>query len=85
MALLMFWTAKRRARLAALAARGLTARQIAPRLASSEHAPTPAAIRVAASRFGIKLLDRGGRPPPKRKRGAPKRKRGADLTTGKGG
>ena len=70
---LVWWTAKRRKRLAVLAARGLTARQIAPRLASSEHAPTPAAIRVAASRFGIKLLDRGGRP-PKRKRGAEKRK-----------
>jgi len=74
MALLVFWTAKRRKRLAALAARGLTARQIAPRLASPEHAPTPAAIRQTVRRFGIKLLDRGGYRPPKRKRGARKRK-----------
>ena len=68
MALLMFWTAKRRKYLAALAARGLTARQIAPCLATPDHAPTPAAIRQAARRLGIKLLDLGGRP-PKRKRG----------------
>ena len=73
MAGLVWWTVKRRKRLAALAAHGLTARQIAPRLASPEHAPTPAAIRQTARRFGIKLLDQGGRP-PKRKRGAEKRK-----------
>jgi len=62
MAALVWWTAKRRKRLAGLAARGLTAREIAPRLASTEHAPTPAAIRQMARRYGIKLLDRGGRP-----------------------
>jgi len=73
MAGLVWWTVKRRKRLAALAARGLTARQIAPRLASPEHAPTPAAIRQTARRFGIKLLDLGGRP-LKRKRGAKKQK-----------
>jgi len=73
MALLMFWTAKRRKRLAALAAKGLTARAIAPRLATPDHAPTPAAIRQAARRLGIALLDQGGRP-PKRNRGAEKRK-----------
>jgi len=65
---LVFWTAKRRKRLAALAAKGLTARAIAPRLATPYHAPTPQGVRDAARRYGIKLLDLGGRP-PKRKRG----------------
>jgi len=73
MAQLVFWTAKRRNRLAALAARGLSAREIAPHLATTEHAPTAESIRKVTRRFGIKLLDRGGRP-PKRKRGAAKRK-----------
>jgi len=73
MAGLVFWTAKRRKRLAALAAKGLTARAIAPHLATREHAPTPQGVRDAARRYGIKLLDQGGRP-PKRKRGAAKRK-----------
>jgi hypothetical protein len=75
MALLMFWTPKRRKRLAVLAARGLTARQIAPSLATPYHAPTPQGVRDAARRYGIKLLDQGGRP-PKRKRGKRKRKGG---------
>lgn len=70
---LTFWTVKRRKQLAALAAKGLSARAIAPRLAGPEHAPTAVAVRTAAARFGIRLLDRGGRP-PKRKRGAEKRK-----------
>jgi len=73
MAQLVFWTAKRRKRLAALAAKGLSAREIAPHLATTEHAPTAESIRKVARRFGIKLLDQGGRP-PKRKRGAAKRK-----------
>ena len=62
MAQLVFWTAKRRNRLAALAARGLSAREIAPHLATTEHAPTAESIRKVARRYGIKLLDRGGRP-----------------------
>ena len=74
--LLMFWTAKRRKRLAALATKGLSAREIAPRLAGPEHTPTPDAVRMAAVRFGIKLLSRGGRA-PKRKRA----KRGAARGT----
>lgn len=73
MAQLVFWTAKRRKRLAALAAKGLSAAKIAPRLATPYHAPTAESIRKAARRFGIKLLDQGGRP-PKRKRAAAKRK-----------
>ena len=73
MAGLVFWTAKRRKRLAALAAKGLTARAIAPRLAIPQHAPTAVAVRTVAQRFGIALLNPGGRP-PKRKRGAAKRK-----------
>ena len=76
MAQLVFWTVKRRKRLAALAAKGLSARAIAPRLAGAEHAPTAEAIRKTARRFGIKLLDRGGRP-PKRKRGERKAARGS--------
>ena len=73
MAGVVFWSAKRRKRLAALAAKGLTARAIAPRLATPYHAPTPQGVRDAAQRYGIKLLDQGGRP-PKRKRGTQKRK-----------
>jgi hypothetical protein len=72
MAALVFWTAKRRKRLAALAAKGLTARSIAPRLATPYHAPTAEAIRKTARLYGIRLLNQGGRP-PKRKRGARKR------------
>jgi len=68
MAGLVFWTAKRRKRLAALAAKGLTAREIAPRLVGTEHAPTAEAIRKTARLYGIRLLNQGGRP-PKRKRG----------------
>ena len=68
MAGLMFWTEKRRKRLAALAAKGLTAREIAPRLATSFHAPTAEAIRKTARLCGIRLLNQGGRP-PKRKHG----------------
>jgi len=74
MAGVVFWTAKRRKRLATLAAKGLSARAIAPYLATREHAPTPVAVRDAARCFGIKLLDRGGRYLKKRKRGAKKRK-----------
>jgi len=73
MAGLIFWTAKRRKRLAALAAKGLTAREIAPRLVGAEHAPTAEAIRKTARLCGIRLLNQGGRP-PKRKRGTAKRK-----------
>jgi len=71
---LTFWTVKRRKRLAALAAKGLPAREIASRFATTKHAPTPQGVRDAARRFGIKLLKRGGRPRAKRKRGAEKRK-----------
>jgi len=78
MAGLVFWTAKRRRRLASLAARGLTARQIAPGLATPYHAPTPQGVRDAARRYGIKLLDQGGRP-PKRKHGGRKHKGGRDT------
>ena len=70
---LTFWTVKRRKRLAALAAKGLSARAIAPRLAGPEHAPTAVAVRTVAARFGIALVNQGGRP-PKRKRGARKHK-----------
>ena len=73
MAGLVFWTEKRRKRLTALAAKGLSARAIAPRLASAEHAPTPQGVRDAARCFGIALVNRGGRP-PKRKHGAANRK-----------
>jgi len=75
MAGLIFWTATRRRRLAALAAKGLTAREIAPHLAGAEHAPTAEAIRKTARLCGIRLLNQGGRPP--------KRKHGAEKRTGK--
>jgi len=66
---LVFWSLRRRKRLAFLAAKGLTARAIAPRLASAEHAPTPLSVRVAAERFGIRLLNRGDRPPKRPAKG----------------
>lgn len=73
MAGVVFWTEKRRKRLAALAAKGLSARAIAPHLATREHAPTPQGVRDAALCYGIALLNQGGRP-LKRKRSAAKRK-----------
>ena len=69
MAGLVFWTEKRRKRLAALAAKGLSARAIAPHLATREHAPTPVAVRDAARCFGIALVNRGGRPPKRKRKG----------------
>jgi len=66
---LTFWTVKRRKRLAALAAKGLSAREIAPRLAGPEHAPTAVAVRTVAARYGIALVNRGGRPPKRKRRG----------------
>jgi len=76
MAGLIFWTAKRRKRLAALAAKGLSAAKIAPRLATPYHAPTAEAIRKTARLYDIRLLNQGGRP-PKGKHGGRRKRKGA--------
>lgn len=55
--------------MAALAVKGLAARAIAPRLASAEHVPTPLGVRMAAARLRIRLLNRGGQPPKRRRKG----------------
>lgn len=58
---IVWWTSGRLARLADLAARGMTAREIARRL-SGRRRISVNAVRDRARRAGIPLLARGGRP-----------------------
>lgn len=55
MAGVVWWTPERLERLATLAAEGLTAAEIARRLATRTHRPTDKAVRCAAERHDIRL------------------------------
>lgn len=60
MASILWWTAKRIARLAALAAEGRTAAEIARRLGTVAHRPTAKAVQAAARRHAVRLDRRRG-------------------------
>jgi hypothetical protein len=60
MASILWWTDERIGRLATLAAEGRTAAEIARRLGTRTHRPTPKAVQAAARRFGVRLDRRRG-------------------------